>query len=370
MASPLAQRLKTLALTTVVAGLVWLFAEGESLATRTLEIAVEFPVDPASDLVIRPDDPNFNGTARVRLEATARTLDDAAASVGGRVRLSPGTPGVPTDPREKVVDLREAIGALKELKGLGSSVAEVTPRTVVVDVVKMVRRDLPVTVQVQNGTEQNGNAGGPGVALDGDPSVSPASVWVRMPESLAASLPERTAMTAVVTEADLRRLRADGPQTLQVGLRLPPELASAAPGPVVVGTEQVLVTLRLRSRVETLTLPTVPVWFSLPPTEDAGKWTVTVLDKFLTDVQLTGPADAIARLRAGPGNGSGVKATIELSSDDLLKAAATPDPGTQPGGGGGGGGVVSRPAVLSGLPAGVTVVNPGPPVRVRVAPRQ
>ncbi|MBY0263005.1 MAG: hypothetical protein K2Q20_11715, partial [Phycisphaerales bacterium] len=277
MPSPLAQRVKTLALTTIVAGLVWLFAEGESLATRTLEVSVEFPLDPASDLVIRPDDPNFTGTARVRLEATTRTLDAAAASVGGRVRLSPGTPGVPTDPKDKVVDLREAIGAIKELRGLGSSIADVTPRGVVVSVVRMVKRELPVVVEVPAGADQ--------VALDGDPVASPATVVVRLSEAVAARLPERAAMTASVAEADLRRLRADGPQTLTVTLRPPPELAGSGE-PVLASPEQVVVTLRLRSKVETITLPTVPVWFSLPPTEDAGKWTVTVLDKFLTDVQL------------------------------------------------------------------------------------
>lgn len=362
MPSPLAQRIKTLALTTIVAGLVWLFAEGESLATRTLEVSVEFPVDPASDLVIRPDDPNFTGMARVRLEATTRTLDAAAASVGGRVRLSPGTPGVPTDPKDKVVDLREAIGAIKELRGLGSSIADVTPRGVVVSVVRMVKRELPVVVEVPAGADQ--------VALDGDPVASPATVVVRLSEALAARLPERAAMTASVAEADLRRLRADGPQTLTVTLRPPPELASSGE-PVLASPEQVVVTLRLRSKVETITLATVPVWFSLPPTEDAGKWTVTVLDKFLTDVQLSGPSDAIARLRAGGGGAgggaSGVKATLELSSDDLARAAAAAEPGAA--GGGPGGGAISRSVVFSGLPAGVSVLSPGATVRVRVAPR-
>lgn len=366
MPSPLAQRVKTLALTTIVAGLVWLFAEGESLATRTLEVQVEFPLDPESDLVIRPDDPNFTGTARVRLEATARNLDAAAASVGGRVRLAPGTPGVPTDPKEKVVDLREAIGAIKELRGLGSSIADVTPRSVVVNVVRMVKRELPVVVEVPRGADQ--------VALDGDPVASPATVSVRMSESVSAQLPERAAMAAVIAEADLRRLRADGPQTITVALRLPKELSGAGE-PVLVSPEQVTVTLRLRNKVETLTLPTVPVWFSLPPTEDAGKWTITVLDKFLTDVQLSGPSDAIARLRSA-GGAAGVKATLELSSDDLARAAATPDASTPAGGGGGvanagasgvGSGIISRPVGFSGLPAGVTVVNPGVPVRVRVA---
>lgn len=336
----LIDHLKSAALALLIAVLLWVFAEGESLASRVVTVNIAIAQDATSDVIIRPDDPEFRGTARLRLEGSSRSIDLAAAAVGSRLRLAPGLPGVPTEPgQRRVLDLRDAISAMPELKGLGSSVAEIEPRQVLVTVIPMTSRELPVRVEFP-----------PELALDGEPVASPAVAQVRLPKASLSAISEGAALSAVITEADLRRLRGDGPQSVTASLRLPPALVTV--DPVLIIPETVSVQLRVRKRLDTVVVPSVPVWFALPPTEDAARWSVELPDKFLTDVALTGPADEIAKVRAGT---YVIKALVELSSDDLQSA------------------VTSRPVTFTGLPPGVTASTPRSDVRLiikRAATRQ
>jgi hypothetical protein len=83
--------------------------------------------------------------------------------------------------------------------------------------------------------------------------------------------------------------------------------------------------------VDTVTVPSVPVWFSQPPTE-GKRWNIELTDQFLRDVTFTGPSDAIAKIRA---RDIIPIAEIQLSSDDLEK------------------GIETKEAVFVGLPPGV-----------------
>jgi hypothetical protein len=331
-------QLKAAVIAVVVAVLVWIFAEGESLATRSIDMTVAIASDPAGDLIIRPVDPNFRGIARVRLEATVRMLDTVTAAVGEKITLTPGTPGVPNEPGDqRVIDLREVMSNLPELKGYGSTVADVQPKSIVVSVTRLVTRDLPVRLEMPAGVN---------VPLDGEPTLALKTATIRGPEPALAAIPEGSVLVARVTEEQLRRLKSDGPQTIAAQLQVPLGLRSASP--VTLVPETVNVTLRFRSSVETLKLATVPVWFSMPPTEDNGRWGVQIQDKFLSDVTLSGPSEEIARVRAGQ---TLVKAMVELSSDDLSK------------------GITSKQATFVGLPPSLSVSAPSTTVRVKISTR-
>lgn len=349
----------------VLAALVWVFAEGESLSSRTINILVNFPTDVNSEMFIRPEDPNFRGTIRVRLEGTLRTLDQAVSRVGSTVNLGAGTPGLPTITGRQYVDLREAISGIPELKGLGSTVAEVEPRTIAVQATRMVQRELPIRVELQGD-----------VPLDGEPTTSVEKAIVRLCESAVERLPQ--SVTAVVGEMELRRIRGDGLQTVTATLRTPLGLNGSGSGgsgsggsagggsggigggigggmgggmggPVVVSPETVNVTLRVKRRSESLKIPTVPVWFSLPPTEDTSRWIISIEDKFLSDVTLTGPADELQRIRTGQ---LSIKAMVELTSDELER------------------GITSKAATFPSLPAGVVPTSASQSVRVKITRRE
>lgn len=328
--------LKTITLATIVAALVWVYAEGESQTTRAVSTIITLPADPSGTLLFRPLEPGWRAQVRVRLEGNTRTIDDAASVLAAGVRLMVGAPGVPTEPGpERTINLREAISAVTELRGLGSTVAEVDPQYVRVDVVRLAVRELPVRVDLALE-----------VPLDGEPVPEPAVVFLKLPEQALRSLPEGTTAVATVSADDLRRLKGDGPQTVPATVRAPAALDAISA--VSMSPETISVRLRIRRKVETIRVPTVPVWYSLPPTEDGAKWNVEVLDKFLTDITLTGPSDDIDRIRSGQ---LPVKAFVELTTNELEK------------------GTTSKAVAFLGLPLSVTPPTPAPVVRLRIARR-
>lgn len=337
MNSSLWTTLRSATLATVIAVLIWIYAEGQSLASRSMNVAITIATDASSGVVIRPEDPNFRGVAHVRLEGSSRTIDDAANQLGTTVRLAPGMPGVPVEPGEsRSIDLREAISSLFESSGLGSSVADVDPRVINVRVIGLATRELPIRVEL--GTE---------IALDGDPISAPAAGSLRLPAEAMKQLPEGAFLTAIVPASELSRL-GDGPQRVPAIVRAPANLASAGITPIIIAPETCTVNLRVRRQVDSFTIASVPVWFSLPPTEDAGKWSIEIVDKFLSDVTVTGSADSVRRVAAGE---VPIKALIELSSDDLDKAATT------------------ARATFPSLPAGLSARATNPEVRVRISRR-
>jgi YbbR domain-containing protein len=329
----------------IVAMLIWIWAEGESLTRRqTDSVEVRFPADPDSDLVIRPDDPNWNGSVRITLEGSVRRVDRAINAIGNEIRLAAALEGMPTKPAVQVpLRLRDLISKLPALADAAGVVAEVSPAEVLVTVERMVTRTMPVRVELASPAP-----------LDGQPVVTPPTVDVRLSEALAAELPADAAVVATVTEEQMARLRSEGPQTLRLSVRLPVARNGAA-ARVTMKPETVSAIVRLKLAIDTIKVPTVPVWFSLPPTEDGGKWNIEILDKFLTDVTVSGPSEDVQRVRSGQ---TAVKAMIEFTSDELERAANAPSPS-----------VITKQAVCAGLPPGLTCGIANAAVKVRVSRR-
>lgn len=348
---------KTAALTTLMAALIWVWAEGESVSRVSITCRVELQADPAGDLVYRSDDPEWRGNVTFQVEGSAPGIAAARELRGQTLRLTAGLAGMPVEPGpNRVARLREAIAAIPELSRLGVVVVSCEPSEVPVRVMRMVARDLPVRVEL-----------GRTLLLDGEPAPSPAAVSVRMPDSVL--VPDGAQAVAFVSAEELDRVRGDGAaatgaRTAVATIRTPSWLAGIEP--LVIAPETVTVTFRVRKEVDTFRVAAVPVWFGLPPTEDAAQWAVEVLDKFVNDVTLTGPADQVARIRSGEIT---LKALVELASDDLQRAVRTDRPATDtagPGADPAATGVISRPVTFLGLPPGVTAAAANPVVRVRV----
>lgn len=348
---------KTAALTTLMAVLIWVWAEGESVSRVSITCRVELQADPAGDLVYRSDDPEWRGNVTFQVEGSAPGIAAARELRGQTLRLTAGLAGMPVEPGpNRVARLREAIAAIPELSRLGVVVVSCEPSEVPVRVMRMVTRDLPVRVEL-----------GRTLLLDGEPAPSPAAVSVRMPDSVL--VPDGAQAVAFVSAEELDRVRGDGAaatgaRTAVATIRTPSWLTGIEP--LVIAPETVTVTFRVRKEVDTFRVAAVPVWFGLPPTEDAAQWAVEVLDKFVNDVTLTGPADQVARIRSGEIT---LKALVELASDDLQRAVRTDRPAADPAGPGAdpaATGVISRPVTFLGLPPGVTAAAANPVVRVRV----
>lgn len=300
-------RVKTVALVTLISVLIWVWAEAESLKTGTATTQVAFV--PAPDTAVRVDDPPGGGAsvqARVRMEGSTAAIDGAQRVLLRQVALTVGVDGVPGPPGG-TFSLEQALRQQRALRAAGVTIVSVEPATVRLTVAKIVPRDLPVVADLT------------GIDVEGEPTVSPAEVRVMLPEELARTLPEGATATAVIDPEELGHLREEGPQAVQARVRLPAALAQG-PGSefVTLSRETVRVTLRLRQRVETLDLPTVPVWIMLPPTEGRS-WDVDVMDPFLRGVKVTGPTDLVQRLRRRE---LVVVAFVALSSDELAAGIA------------------------------------------------
>jgi hypothetical protein len=295
-------KFRTIVLVALVTVLIWLWAEGESLSTETLTPTVMFVRD-EGELKLEPYE-RWTGNVRVRLQGSTRALTDARRMLSSEIQLKLGDRGVPTQPGEqRIVDLVEAIQNLDTVRAAGLTVLEVAPPNTVVRIVKMATRELPVRPAVPTD-----------VALLGEATVFPQRVTVRMSEAQSKRLAPDAVATAELTRGDLANVRDDAALTLATLVRLPGPLGDE--DGVEITPPRVNVTFRLKRSVDSVTVATIPVWFSLPSTEGAG-WDIELIDKFLRDVTFTGPTDAIAKIRSRE---SVPIAEVRLSSDDLENA--------------------------------------------------
>lgn len=298
---------RTYALVTIVTLLIWVWAENESLTTETLAPRIEFLSTP--DLVVRVDDPAWQGVVSLRLRGPTAAIDTARRQLAAAVRLAPretnaGRAGGTT------VDLQQALRRFPPLRSLGVAVVEVVPATVRLEVDEIVARRLRVKAEQK------------GVELDGEPTLSPDTVEVRLPAQLASSLGGNAAAIAVLDAQEIPRGRDNEPQTVRVAVRLPEGLEGRAAGSVSFEPSEVQATIRLRSRTESWTVPSVPVWVVVPPIE-ADRWDIRLLDQDIKGVTVTGPRELIAAMRDGGPGSSRPRAYVVLSSDDLERRIET-----------------------------------------------
>ncbi len=309
-------KIRTILLVSLVTVLIWLWAEGESLSSETLTPSVNFVQD-GDELLLEKLDGQWNSAVSVRLQGSTRALTDARRDLGKQIQLKLGAQGVPARPGQQVVDFKTAIEQLDQIRALGLSVVEVTPANTVINLVQMKVRELTVRPALPEG-----------INILGEATVSPGKVIVRLPEELDKLIPPEAVAIAPVSREQLGTGRDDTAQIITTKVQVP-ELADK-PG-VVFTPDHVNVTFRLKRSVDTVTIPSVPVWFSLPPTEGKN-WDIELTDQFLRDVTFTGPIDAIAKIRSRE---VVPIAEVQLSSDDLDK------------------GVEAKEAVFAGLPPGV-----------------
>src|SRR6185503_14008681 len=129
-------RIRTILLVTIVTLLIWVWAEGESLTTQTLNPRISFvgptptgsPGDEAPELIVRPTTEAWRGTVRIRLEGSTIAIKAAEDALAQPVKLRPGQPGVPSDAGEtKIVDLTDALRSYPALTQTGVTVVDADP---------------------------------------------------------------------------------------------------------------------------------------------------------------------------------------------------------------------------------------------------
>lgn len=358
------ETVRTALVASFIAMLIWVWAEGESVSRERIPLIVSLDADPRSEYMYRSEDEAWKGAVAIEVEGTASAIAEAQTLRGTELRLYAGLDGMPTESgAARVARLSEAIRSHPDLRQLEVVIVSVDPPDVTVEVLKMVQRELPLKVELART-----------LVIDGEPAASPSTVTIRLPDTLASQLVEGSQPIAFVSEDELDRVRGEGARTVNGIVRLPSSLGQVDSSLVDIRPESVSVLLRIRRDVDSFKLPAVPVWFSLPPTEDSGRWNIEVLDKFVSEVTVTGPADQISRIR---GREATIKALVELTTDDLNKATQADtgrapiagDPASAaaaPGRASLESGEITRPVIFLGLPTGVAATAANPIVRIRV----
>ena len=314
---------RTSLVVSLVTVLIWLFAEGESLISRTSRAEVAVSGEPGSDRVawVIEGQANWRGRVDVTLEGSTGAIDAIDEVFLRPIVIKPGMAGVPSTPGEHALSLLDVLREHPSLRGRGVSIVRCDPETVRIGVDELTRIEVPVQVLT------------PGVLVEGAATSKPARVEIRAPKALLENA-DRAYLFATA-EVDQSRASALAPgrsETLaQIPVRAPTWMRSNAF--VSVEPAQVDVTLMLRSRTAELTIASVPVALMIAPIE-VNNWLVDVPaeDRVLKDVRLIGPSEAIEQVRRDERR---VRAVVALSFEELER------------------GIPGKDAEITGLPAGV-----------------
>lgn len=320
--------IKTFFVVTIMTCIVWLYAESENVKPQALDVDIQFVAPQGQQLVIKPAQPR---RVRVLMRcAAAKFAEVERLARSGPIPLIVHDDPNDSDPR-KVVVLKDHLASNSPLSNLGINITEVQPATLQISVEPLQKIVLPVEV------------------ISGDvqvtAAVEPAKVEIEVPASLAKSLTQAS-VEARLDAKVLARLEPNVPHTLDVALSPPDWLRNAG---VSVDLPSAKVTLKIRKQIETVVVPLVPVLVQGPPAEFARFSVILGKDNlFLRDVALTGPSDAIDRIRKEEIR---VTAYLPLTAEDLEKGATQES-------------LALTPVMI--LPPGVAPVEALPPLSLKI----
>jgi len=329
-----ADTLKTGALIGVVTVVTWLFAEAKSITELAIE--TEIRLNEGEDRTLRYSGGAWDGAATVRLDGPRTAIDLVSDELSRGVTLSLGAPGVPRSQGDHVIDLAAALEQNPPLKGSGVSIVGIEPETVAVHIDQMTRLDdIPIRLEL------------PGVELEREAELSPQAVSISLPSESVAQLGDRPTVIATPSPEDLQLAEEGVRYTFRAPLVPPSSVADRSN--VSISPSSVQVSIVVRRRVESYTVPFAPVWLLLPPNE-TERWRVAIPpeDQGIEDVVVTGPSDVIERIRTQQMTVVGV---VELTDVELERR------------------IESKAVAFPLLPDSVSVDAAGRPVRLIIEQR-
>ncbi len=314
-------RLKTMGAVVVLSVLVWVLAESQTLRSESLVLNVVLSPAPDEVSLVRVTDGSWTGQVHVTLAGSASLVSEARDRLGGRVELVVGRE-LPGEPGDHAVSLREALRRTEALKDLGVNIVETRPEVAPLTVVRAATRRASVVVRAPTG------------ALEGPARAEPMEVTIRGPEPVMRSFGDGSLeVVATIEESALEGLRPGVVETIpDIRVQLP-EVLSRTWG-VAARPQVVDVSVQVRTRTRSHTIPRLPVQVVLPPPE-LGRWRITLSpeDTDLFDVVVSGPSEGVAEIESGA---SRPMAVVSLSFQELEA------------------GITSKTAQIVLLPAGVT----------------
>ncbi|MEQ9616884.1 MAG: hypothetical protein RLN60_02495 [Phycisphaerales bacterium] len=325
---------------TLLACLIWLFAEAESLGESTIpEVNVSIGSNSADRIVTRSSD--WRNRVSVEIRGSRGAIEEARVILGEGVTLTPGMTGVPDG--GGTVDLLTAVRNLNDLRATGVEVITVTPIRTEITVTELVNVSAPVRAQLQ------------GVSVTGPVEIDPANITVRLPAALRQQLGEDLAVLCVPEENALNALPDNGAATVNGRITLPPSLRGVE-GVAIVGQQTATMRFSVVSTQMTLQLDIVPVQVTVPSIE-FNEWRVRLsADNASISASITGPRQIVSGI-ADENSGTRLVGLLYLRSDELNLGISSKALRF---------GLVAQDGTLSPIPASVTVVPSTETVRFTI----
>lgn len=299
-----ARHIQDILLVTLITALIWLWAEGRNVQTYTPTSPVPVRVElPAEDLVVVRQSPDRFRMEFKGAQSEINRLRRAISGTGITLELDR------TEPEELNLVMSEQLAAASPIADMSVNITTVDPPTMQVEVDRLVRREVGLTFTPPRDAE----------LAEDSLTIEPERVTVTLPEGRLDELGDR-----LEVEALQYHLQAGVRQRPRGRVQLP---ASLADDPhVQVEPREVQLSFTIDRTEDMLTLPSVPVWVTLPPA-DLENYVVRLDEesRVLRDVRISGPSDLVQRVRDGTLR---VVATLRLSSDDLARAVDDSSTGT------------------------------------------
>lgn len=300
---------KSILLALIVTGLIWVFAEAETLRKQRIEteLAVQPEVGSKLSIDVLENIAEKTGdvtTLRIKVDAegSAGALDAVQRLLSRPLRVTPAQNGVPSRAGETDVDLREVLRNHPSLRELGISITDVQPESVRIRVDEVISVDAPVQVVTPEGQ------------TEGAPEATPRTVTLRYPMRLASAVPTPAVVTAVIDERAWRGL-IEGRREVLSAVRVVPPAGLLGQSGVRIDPPIVDVAVTVRSRTSTITINAVPVALRVPP-EELARFDITIAerDRAILDVTVQGPAEFVRQIEEKT---LAIVATVPLTFEDL-----------------------------------------------------
>jgi hypothetical protein len=314
------RRLQNYGLITLIAALVWLYAEGEGVQEEPFDVLLQIPSQLNEDIVVDVVRPEDRPVVTLMGRGNASRIGELRAMLGPAPRLTvpltiddlpPDRRGpITLEPLVAQARVGPAGQAGPTLSDLGVSIVSIDPPTFELAWERLVNQPIKIRFDPDN------------VDLAPGVRIEPTEVQATMPQWLVnryAGSEDVYFAEARVPPALLRDMPEGTERTFPAELQLSPLLQGR--DHVTLETTTAYVTFAVARKRATTRLEAVPVWLLAPPSE-LVRFDVQLDDesRVLKDVTITGPTDLISRIKSDNGAALRVVARLELTGSDLERA--------------------------------------------------
>lgn len=289
-------RWKTILLVTLVAAIIWVFAEGESLRSKEVTVRIVLaPADGGMQLLRTPS--GWNGVVVLDVEGATAAVDRFEDLARQPIALRAGEHFVA---ESGPLDVRAILRGYEPFRRLGVTIASADPPAIdlAVDVLESV--EVPVRVEVAS------------AELSGVAVADPPRVRLMVPRSVRDRLPRDAFVLARVRAEQTATLLAGREERIPAVTLAPPDAVRDVPGVEVI-PPQAAVVLTLKHKTAEAMLASVPVHVRVAPAR-LGEFDIEVETEYLRDVTVRGPRELIAKIESRE---IAVVAMVTLSRDEL-----------------------------------------------------